>query len=55
MKTQKRIEKRGWKVTGIKTGKLKAKKDGITVTAGTMSDLRFFIRYEKFYKGLSKK
>lgn len=46
----KAIIHRGWKVFG-KPGSLLAKKEGIRVTARTISDLRFFIRFEKFYKG----
>lgn len=51
---QKRIELRGWKLTstskGFKAYKGAGKKR-IVVTGKTLSDIRFFIRFEKFYKG----
>lgn len=51
--TQKAIEKRGWKVTVFKNS-VQASKKGITMKADTMSDIRFLIRFEKFYRQQGK-
>ena len=49
--TQKRIESKGWTVKALVSGIVKANKAGLQVVGNSMSEVRFLIRFEKFYLG----
>jgi len=52
MKTVKRIENRGWSVKTLANGEVKATKNGVVVKGESLSEVRFLIRFEKFYFGM---